>query len=84
MTCPKQEKWAYQFKDQLNTSLICCLGAVFNWYAGDQKKIHPIWWKLRLAWMKRTIDRPEILRRYPSIGVFFWDLFLTIVRLKKR
>jgi N-acetylglucosaminyldiphosphoundecaprenol N-acetyl-beta-D-mannosaminyltransferase len=83
MTCPKQEKWAYQHKSQLNTKLICCVGAVFDWYAGNQKEIHPLWWKFRLAWLKRTIDRPEILKRYPNIGIFFRDLFLVTIRIKK-
>ena len=83
MTCPKQEKWAYQNVNKLNTKLICSVGAVFDWYAGNQKNIHPLWWTLRLAWLKRTIDRPEILKRYPSILVFFWDLLLTILRIKK-
>lgn len=83
MTCPKQEKWTYQNKNKLDTKLICSVGAVFDWYAGNQKDIHPIWWKLRLAWLKRTIDRPEILKRYPSIGVFFWHLLLSIIGVKK-
>ena len=83
MTCPKQEKWAYQNKEQINTKLICSIGAVFDWYAGNQKDIHPIWWKLRLAWLKRTIDRPEILKRYPNIGIFFWHLLLALLGNKK-
>ncbi len=83
MTCPKQEKWGFQNKDKLNTKLICCVGAVFDWYAGNQKEIHPLWWKLRLGWLKRTIDRPEILRRYPNIGIFFWHLLLALLGNKK-
>lgn len=83
MTCPKQEKWAYQHKQQLNTKLICSIGAVFDWYAGNQKEIHPLWWKLKLAWLKRTIDRPEILKRYPNIGIFFLHLFYAIIGVKK-
>jgi N-acetylglucosaminyldiphosphoundecaprenol N-acetyl-beta-D-mannosaminyltransferase len=83
MTCPKQEKWAFKNKNNIKASLICCIGAVFDWYAGNQKDIHPIWWKLRLAWLKRTIDRPEILLRYPNIGIFFKDLFLSLIRVKK-
>ncbi len=83
MTCPKQEKWAFQSKNHISVSLVCCIGAVFDWYAGNQKDIHPLWWKFRLAWLKRTIDRPEILLRYPSIGIFFKDLFLSLIRLKK-
>lgn len=83
MTCPKQEKWAYQNKGKINMSLICSIGAVFDWYAGNEKNISPIWWTLRLAWLKRTIDRPEILKRYPNIGIFFWHLFLALIGFKK-
>jgi N-acetylglucosaminyldiphosphoundecaprenol N-acetyl-beta-D-mannosaminyltransferase len=83
MTCPKQEKWSYQNKTKLKAKLICSVGAVFDWYAGNQKDINPLWWKLRLAWLKRTIDRPEILKRYPSIAIFFWHLFLNIIRIRK-
>ena len=83
MTCPKQEKWSYENKNKLNVKLVCCIGAVFDWYAGNQKEIHPIWWKLRLAWLIRTIDRPEIIKRYPNIFLFFYDLLLIILRIKK-
>jgi len=83
MTCPKQEKWVYKNAARLNIPLICSIGAVFDWYAGNQKNIHPLWWKFRLGWLKRTIDRPEILKRYPIIGIFFRDLLLAILRVKK-
>ena len=83
MTCPKQEIWAQAHKKEIHAKLICSVGAVFDWYAGNQKEIHPLWWKLKLAWLKRTIDRPEILRRYPSIGIYFRDLFLAVIKLKR-
>jgi N-acetylglucosaminyldiphosphoundecaprenol N-acetyl-beta-D-mannosaminyltransferase len=83
MTCPKQEKWAHKNKEHLNLSIVCCVGAVFDWYAGNQKDIHPFWWKIRLGWLKRTIDRPEILFRYPTIAIFFKDLFLSLIGVKK-
>lgn len=83
MTCPKQEKWAHEHGKKLKTDLICSIGAVFNWYSGDQNEIHPLWWKLRLAWFKRTIDRPEIIKRYPNIGIFFYHLLLSLFGIKK-
>ena len=82
MTCPKQEKWSYQMRDKINSNIICNVGAVFDWIAGNQKQIHPIWWKLRLAWLKRTIDRPEIIKRYPNIMIYFRDMFLDIFKIK--
>jgi len=83
MTCPKQEKWSYSVKNNLNVKLICNVGAVFDWIAGNQKEIHPLWWKLRLAWLKRTIDRPEILKRYPIIFIYFKDMFMSLFKLNK-
>ena len=83
MTCPKQEKWVFQHKQQINVKLTCSIGAVFDWYAGNQKEIHPLWWQFRMAWLKRTIDRPEILKRYPNIGIFFWHLLLALLGIKK-
>ncbi len=83
MTCPKQEKWAYQNKLEVNAKLICSIGAVFDWYAGNEKPIAPIWWKLRLGWLIRTIHRPEILKRYPNIFIFFRHLAMALAGSKK-
>ncbi len=83
MTCPKQEKWAYQHRLRLNAKLICSIGAVFDCYSGSEKSIHPIWWKFNLAWLKRTIDRPQIIKRYPDIGIFFFHLICAIFGVKK-
>lgn len=84
MTCPKQEKWVYENIKYLKPCLVCTIGAVFDWYAGNQKNIAPIWWRLRLAWLVRTIHRPEILKRYPNIFIFFKDLFFIRLGLKKK
>jgi N-acetylglucosaminyldiphosphoundecaprenol N-acetyl-beta-D-mannosaminyltransferase len=83
MTAPKQEKWAHWNKAALNAKLAVSIGAVFDWYAGNEKPIAPLWWKLRLAWLIRTIQRPEILRRYPDIFVFFRHLLLAVFGIKK-
>lgn len=83
MTCPKQEKWSFQNKKKLKTNLICGIGAVFDWYAGNYEEIKPIWWKLRLGWLIRAIQRPEVLsRNIPNYYIFFKDLFLSIIRIK--
>ncbi len=82
MTAPKQEKWGYENKDRIDAKLTCCVGAVFDWFAGNEKTIPKIWWKLRLAWLIRTINRPEVLKRYPSVGIFFWHLLLVLLRIK--
>ncbi len=82
MTAPKQELWAHRNASALPSGLVASIGAVFDWYAGNEKDIAPIWWRLHLGWLIRTIRRPEILRRYPNILIFFRDLMMTIMRLK--
>jgi len=42
MTAPKQEKWAYQNKERLDTNIIASIGAVFDFYAGTVKRA-PKW-----------------------------------------
>jgi N-acetylglucosaminyldiphosphoundecaprenol N-acetyl-beta-D-mannosaminyltransferase len=79
MTAPKQEIWAHHNGRKTNAAVVASIGAVFDWYAGNEKEIAPIWWKLRLAWLIRTIRRPEILKRYPAIGIFFRDLLLALL-----
>ena len=85
MTAPKQEKWSYQNKEELNAGLIISIGNVFDWYAGTQTAIHPFFFKLRMAWLIRIFLRPEIFRR--NIGnqmLFFRHLLLMILKLKKQ
>jgi len=84
MTCPKQEKWSIKHKNVLNAGLIIGIGNVFDWFAGTQKSISPIWYKLRIAWLVRIFLRPEIFKR--NIGNqmrLFTDVVLLLLRLKK-
>jgi N-acetylglucosaminyldiphosphoundecaprenol N-acetyl-beta-D-mannosaminyltransferase len=83
MTAPKQEKWGYLHRDRLDACIVAAVGGVFDWYAGNRPEIRAIWWKLYLAWLIRTIDRPELLKRYPQIALFFWHLMLARVGIRK-
>jgi N-acetylglucosaminyldiphosphoundecaprenol N-acetyl-beta-D-mannosaminyltransferase len=83
MTAPKQEKWVHAHRARIDAPLAASIGAVFDWYAGNEPEVAPIWWKLRLVWLVRTIQRPEILKRYPNIAVFFWHLLLAVLRIKR-
>ncbi|TLV03718.1 WecB/TagA/CpsF family glycosyltransferase [Dyadobacter luticola] len=85
MTAPKQEKWSVQHREQLNTNLTVCIGAVFDWFAGTEKEIHPFFFRIRLGWLFRILYRPEIFKR--NMGnqvVFFWHLLLVMLRLKQQ
>ena len=84
MTCPKQEKWAIKHHGKLQAGLVISIGNVFDWYAGTQKAIHPIWFKLRIGWLVRIFLRPEIFKR--NIGnqmLFFWHVILIFLKIKK-
>jgi len=65
MTAPKQEKWAYSTKNQLYVGHICCIGAVFDFYAGTINR--PPQWMINLGmeWLGRLISEPKRLwKRY--------------------
>ncbi len=84
MTCPKQEKWAAEFKHDIKAGLIISIGNVFDWFAGTQKRIHPIWFKMRIGWLVRIFQRPEIFRR--NIGNqmrFFYEVLLIFFKIKQ-
>lgn len=83
MTAPKQEKWGYLHRDRLDAGLVAAVGGVFDWYAGNRPEIAAFWWKIYMAWLIRTIDRPALLRRYPQIARFFWHLALARLGLKR-
>lgn len=68
MTAPKQEKWAYQNFDKLNVGHVCCIGAVFDFYAGTSKRA-PKWMiDIGLEWFYRLISNPKRMWRRYLIG----------------
>lgn len=84
MTCPKQEKWAIKHKEKLHTHLIITIGNVFDWFAGTQKPIKPIWFKLRLGWLVRIFIRPEVFKRNIRNQMrFFLHVILIFLKIKK-
>jgi N-acetylglucosaminyldiphosphoundecaprenol N-acetyl-beta-D-mannosaminyltransferase len=72
MTAPKQEKWAFAHKEQLNASIICSIGAVFDFYACTMKRPGKIWIKFGLEWLGRLIKEPKRMwKRYLYYGLVF-------------
>ena len=63
MTAPKQEKWSYQYKDFLDSKIICSIGAVFDFYAGTVKRPSQFWIKMGLEWLPRFFKEPKRLAR---------------------
>lgn len=80
MTAPKQEKWVQQNKNLINSQIICSIGAVFDFYAGTNKRPSKFWVDLRLEWFIRLLKEPKRLwKRYLLYSPLF---FIDVVRAK--
>lgn len=85
MTAPKQEKWVFNHKEQLDAKIICSIGAVFDFYAGTVKRPSNFWINLKLEWFIRFMKEPKRLfkRNFVSTPTFLWDVFLVKIGFKK-
>lgn len=85
MTAPKQEKWVYENRDYIKTSMICSIGAVFDFFAETVKMPSNFWIKLRLIWFIRFIKEPRKLwkRNFVSMPLFLLDVFFALFKLKR-
>lgn len=77
MTAPKQEKWSFINKEQLETNIIASIGAVFDFYAGTIKRPGLFWQKSGMEWLLRLLREPKRLwrRNFVSTPCFLWDVF---------
>lgn len=68
MTAPKQEKWAFEHFDRLKAGHICCIGAVFDFYAGTVQRA-PGWMiTAGMEWFYRLVREPRRMWRRYLIG----------------
>ena len=82
MTAPKQEKWAYQHFIQMQVGHVCCIGAVFDFYAGTVQRA-PMWMiQLGVEWLYRLIKEPRRLWRRYLIGNTKFLGYILIEKLK--
>ena len=80
MTAPKQEKWGAANFDKLNTKHICCIGAVFDFYAETCRRA-PKWIiNMGLEWLYRLGKEPKRLWRRYLIGN---PKFITLILAEK-
>jgi N-acetylglucosaminyldiphosphoundecaprenol N-acetyl-beta-D-mannosaminyltransferase len=72
MTAPKQEKWAYLNKERIDAKVICCIGAVFDFYAGTVQRPSSLFINLGLEWLGRLLKEPKRMwKRYLYYGPAF-------------
>jgi N-acetylglucosaminyldiphosphoundecaprenol N-acetyl-beta-D-mannosaminyltransferase len=79
MTAPKQEKWVYLNKSQINAKIICSIGAVFDFYSGNIKRPNQFWINLGLEWLIRFLKEPRRLfnRNFISTPLFLFYVLKT-------
>jgi N-acetylglucosaminyldiphosphoundecaprenol N-acetyl-beta-D-mannosaminyltransferase len=64
--CPRQERWAFEHRAQLDLPIVC-VGAAFDFHAGTLRQA-PAWMQARgLEWLFRVLMEPRRLwRRYAT------------------
>ncbi|MDD4777205.1 MAG: WecB/TagA/CpsF family glycosyltransferase [Fermentimonas sp.] len=68
MTAPKQEKWAFEHFKEIKAGHICCIGAVFDFYARTVRRA-PKWMiSAGLEWFYRLAMEPQRMWRRYLIG----------------
>ncbi len=76
MSAPKQEKWVFNNKENINANTIVSVGAVFDFYAGTIQRSSPFWINLGLEWLPRLIREPRRLfyRNFVSTPKFILEI----------
>lgn len=76
MTAPKQEKWVYENKNNIEANVICSIGAVFDFIAGTKKRA-PKWIiELKLEWLYRSFTAWRLTKRYLySTPLFLFEVY---------
>lgn len=82
--CPRQEVWAYEYRDHLNLPLIA-VGAAFDFHAGLLSQAPAIMQRLGLEWLYRLLKEPRRLwKRYLYLNpLYLFCLLAQYLRIKK-
>ncbi len=77
MTAPKQEMWVFENFHRLETVRFAgAIGAVFDFYAGNIRRSHPLFLRTGLEWLPRLLREPRRLwrRNFVSTPLFLFHL----------
>jgi N-acetylglucosaminyldiphosphoundecaprenol N-acetyl-beta-D-mannosaminyltransferase len=78
LTQPKQERWVHENFSNLNTPVTACIGAVFDFYAGNKVRAPTYIRKLGLEWLVRLVQNPvKIAGRFRYALPVLWRLILS-------
>lgn len=79
---PKQEKWAWKYKDKINVPVIVCVGAAFDFIGGGAKRAPKWTHKIGLEWFYRFCQEPGRLWKRYLIGniIFIWLILKEFIK----
>lgn len=79
---PKQEKWIWKHKDQLEVPVLIGVGAAFDFIAGTAKRAPKWMQKCGLEWFFRLCQEPRRLWRRYLIGspIFLWLVLKELIK----
>lgn len=80
---PKQERWALHYRPTLNTKLVCCFGAAFEFDLELVKRAPKIIQKIGMEWLWRLLGNPRALSRRYLIDDPYFAVILVRELLKK-
>jgi N-acetylglucosaminyldiphosphoundecaprenol N-acetyl-beta-D-mannosaminyltransferase len=82
--CPRQEVWAYEYRDDLSMPLIA-VGAAYDFHAGNLAKSPEFLSKIGLEWLFRMIKEPRRLwQRYVFLNpLYIWLFLLQALKIKQ-
>src|SRR6478672_184020 len=82
--CPRQEVWAYEYRDDLSMPLIA-VGAAYDFHAGNLAKSPDFLSKIGLEWLFRMIKEPRRLwQRYVFLNpLYIWLFLLQALKIKQ-
>jgi N-acetylglucosaminyldiphosphoundecaprenol N-acetyl-beta-D-mannosaminyltransferase len=74
--CPRQEVWAYEYRDLLGMPILA-VGAAFDFFAGNLPQAPKIMQDTGLEWLFRLVQEPRRLwYRYTVLNpLYLWRLF---------
>jgi N-acetylglucosaminyldiphosphoundecaprenol N-acetyl-beta-D-mannosaminyltransferase len=82
--CPRQEVWAYEYRDQLHLPILA-VGAAFDFFAGTLPQAPKLLQDYGLEWLYRLVQEPTRLwKRYLILNpMYLWNIFLQYVGIKR-
>ena len=68
--CPKQEKWMFRHRAELDVGLMAGLGGSLDVFAGVVRRAPPVFQKLGLEWFYRLCREPRRIGRMMKLPAF--------------